>query len=107
MKTRKEYLTRLHKFGIYWQTLLFAEHFGNNSILWRVIRTLRSIKISAVFCVTYCKCMCTVESLAVMYHVECVSGAELKLTCDMQLSNIQSAPKISPLQSVADNLSTF
>jgi len=51
--------------------------------------------------------MCTVESLAVVYHVECVSGTELKLACDMQLSNIQGAPKISPLQSVADNLSTF
>jgi len=77
MKTRKEYLTRLHKFCIHWKTLLFAEHFGllfaehfgNNSILWRVIRTLRSTKISAVFCVTYCNCMCTVESLAVVYHV--------------------------------------
>jgi len=52
--------------------------------------------------------MCTVESLAVVYDVECVSVAELKLlTCDMQLSNIQGAPKISHVQSVADNLSAF
>jgi len=48
-----------------------------NTILWRVIRILWSVKISAVFCGTLmCNymCSCTLESLAAVHHVYCVSG---------------------------------
>ena len=67
-----------------------------NTILWRVIRIFWSAKISAVLCGTLmCKymCSCTLESLAAMHHIECVSMGGVKPTCGMQLVNVHGAPK--------------
>ena len=81
-----------------------------NTILWRVIRIIWSVKISAVFCGTLmCNymCSCTLESLAAVHHVYCVSGVGLNRHAACSWSTYRARQKSSPIRSIADNMNVL